>query len=211
MDVHRLPPASVVLEGPTLRWWSRLTARRLGTPWVHAWLLVDAWTGIEARASGVRTFDPLARFAKLEEGRAFAVLTDPAMPDYDRQAIGDAAQAMVGHGYGWLEWLSFALFRRIAGGQRGRVVCSRLITAAWEAALGSHPLSGDLGPTLGARDRRRGYCVPGDLLYGTGLRCIAAAPGVGVGPDRLPLVIEGVNPWADRYPVASPRPAREAA
>ncbi len=209
MDVHRLPAATVVLEGPTRRWWSQVQAKRLGSPWVHAWLLADAWTGVEARPGGVRTFDPLERFRQLEQGRAFVLLADLSASDAERAAIGAAARGLVGLGYGWLEWLQFAAFRRIAGGQRGRVICSRLVTLAWEAATGRHPWSDDAGRTLGASDRRKGFGVPGDFVAAPSLSCIGAAPGVGVGESRLPGPVHP-SPWGDRYPLGSPRPERPA-
>jgi hypothetical protein len=206
METHRLPSACVVLEGPTLTLWSRLTAWRLGTPWVHAWLMVDAWTGVEATATGVRTFDPWDRFAQLEQGRAFLVLDDVTLDDERRAAIGREALAMVGRGYGWRSWLGFALFRRVVGSAQGRVICSRLITAAWEAALGWHPWTTDAGTTLGASDRRRGYGVPGDFV--PALSVIVSAPGVHV-PHPPPET--ALNPWRRRAAPGSPRPPKPPA
>jgi hypothetical protein len=210
MDTHRLPPGCIVLEGPGPSWLGRFVRWRLGSPWGHSWQLLDAWTGIEAGWSGVRTFDPLERFAQLEAGRAFLVLDRP-IPDVDREKIRSVALTggFVGRGYHWVQAVWWALTRGFFVDRARHLVCSFVHTAIEAAALGRHAFADDAGETIGAERRRRGLVTPADYLSGGGYAVLVSAPGVGRWAVRNQPAENGFNPWADRAPVGSPRPPKE--
>lgn len=210
MDTHRLPPACVVLEGPAPGLWHTLTRARMGSPWQHAWMLLDAWAGIESTWAGVRTFDPLERFAQLEQGRAFVILDPYWLTDDERRAVADSARSFVGRGYDFGQWLWWALTRSFWDDGTGRMICSRLLTAAFEAALDTHPFDHDAGRSMGAAHRRRGWVTPNDWRYCPYLRCIVAVQSSvpSLHAQDLPTTI-WPSPWGDRHAVGSPRPPKE--
>lgn len=183
MDTHRLPPGSVVLEGYTQSWFSKLTGARMGQPWTHCFMILDENTGVEATFSkGVTTFDLKARFRKLEEGRAFVILDLPKLSprnDYTDKLRGrlvfNTIHQLVGRKYDPIQWLLFGLFRIFLYDGPRRVVCSRLITAAYET-IEENIFDHEHRATVGSRNRFKGFCTPGDLL-GSSLRVILSSPG----------------------------------
>jgi hypothetical protein len=171
--------------------------------------LLDAHTAIEAVGGGVVLFDPRERFASLEQGRAF-VICNPRISEPQRLRYADVAPSFVGTTYRRWQVVAWALTRwffrdRATDG----VICSHLCARLAFWAAGVHGFEQSPGDGHAAAMRRQGYVTPDEYLRSPHYDVIGAVQGLGrwAVPD-LPL-IRAVNPWADRYPVGSPRPPRQ--
>ncbi len=211
MDTHRLPPGAVVLEGPGPSWTGRLLRWRLGSPWGHCWTVVDAWTGIEAVGGGVTMFDPLERFASLEQGRAF-VVCNPRIPDYLRARYAELAPAFLETPYRPWQVVTWALTRWFFRDRPSQgVICSHLCARLAHHAAGRHGFEDATGESHAAAMRRHGYVTPDEYLRTPHYDVIDAVQGVGRWAVADLPIVRAVNPWADRFPLGSPRPPRQEA
>lgn len=191
METHRLPIGSVVVNGPNLSWFQKLMRWRMGSPWVHCFIILNENEGIESTISGgTRIFDLKERFASLEEGRAFVILDHPALTPRNadteflrRKLVWNLRTKYVGRRYDIVQWLLFAFFRAFMFDGPRRIICSRLVTAAFEE-IGINIFSNESLNTLGSRNRFKGWCIPSDLInsdFGV-IVAVQGHPSVAVNP-----------------------------
>lgn len=184
VQYDKLPVGSVVLQGRgktlvnSLMWW------RMGTPWTHAFVVLDHNTGIEASVSkGVVLFDLRQRFEELErEGRAVVVMDHPDFSPDDvykdrlRHKMADRLRSdFIGKKYDHLQWILFGLFRIFWFDSPNRIICTRLVTAGFQK-IHMNVFSKETQKTIGSIHRYNGYCIPSDLLN-SDLRVILSVQG----------------------------------
>jgi hypothetical protein len=135
--------------------------------YTHAFSITGDNTAVEAAPPKVRQFDwrqRLETFAK--EDRAYVVLELPDLDDTARYRLTEAANASKGKFYDLGQLAIFMTLGRFHKDGVGTQVCSRVITAQHERALGkclfslpnvvNHPRMDDL---------LRGYATPSDLFF----------------------------------------------
>lgn len=131
-----------------------------GSRFTHAFVVVDAELGlaVEARASGARVVD----YRKVYGSRD-TVFSHMELTDEQRQKIVAAAEAMVGRGYGWGDYVALALAHRGFRpkwlvryiGNSDRLICSQLVDYDYLLA----------GVHLFNDGRMPQDVTPGDLTY----------------------------------------------
>jgi hypothetical protein len=126
----------------------------------HAFVVVDAELGlaVEARPGGARIVDYRAEY-----GDRLTVFSHMDLTDAQRYAIVLSAEACIGRGYNWLDYLALAFthwgirpkwLRRHAA-RTDRLICSQLVDSIYLLA----------GVHLFNDGRQSGDVTPGDLGY----------------------------------------------
>ncbi len=154
---------------------SRAVRNATQSPWTHAFVITGEDELTEAWFPRVRSM-PLGKrmYALAQEGRRHIALELPDLTAEDRQLVAAKARSYVGRRYDVAQVLLYYALRRFWRDGDGTLVCSRLVTASYRAALG--PERGDLFPPeflaalppelQGRRDNLiNGYATPVDLLY----------------------------------------------
>lgn len=94
--------------------------------------LVEAWF-----PGGVRQVDARARFEEITRGgREYRVLRLDGLTDADRARLVLGANHQLGRRYDWLQAMCFGWFRRFINDGPKRVICTRMLTEAFDYGLG---------------------------------------------------------------------------
>lgn len=167
-----LQNAMVVLTASDGGILARLIHYCTGSWWTHCFIVTGPDEGVEAYFPRVRRLSVSKRLAELDaEGRGWMVLDRPRMSPVTRESIAAKARQYVGRLYDPLQSVIFLLVRHFVGDGPKRMVCSRLISAAYDEG-GRIDIFRDVsryaGPTShlsAARiaGLRKGYCTPADL------------------------------------------------
>lgn len=111
-----------------------------GSPWTHAFLVIDSRTVIEAAPGGV-VYRPLSDY----DGRAFWMTEWPTLDLEQQGQLQDEAQTVIGADYGWLQYPCLGLLalrirprllRRYVA-RSDRYICSQLVDEL-HRRVGSH-------------------------------------------------------------------------
>lgn len=168
------------LAGKALRW-------AQGSPWTHVVLLTSPTTYIEAYPFyGVRVghLDRVLEDSK-QRGRSWLLFDVPGVSTAERQAVVDHAESWVGRRYDYVQALAWWFTKGFWRDGELRMICSRLITAAYY-----HGAPGKLGfvdpwtqhLTAGRRaDLAAGACTPLSLaLYSSSYLVATSETSLGV-------------------------------
>lgn len=171
------PGMVVVSAGGRSDFVSRLVRFATRSNWTHVFIVASETEGIEAWfPTGVRTFDLQARLAQLEQaGREYRVLDLPEISDEDRARVVQAARSFVGRAYDVLEAIVYFLLGVFIKDGTKRLICSRLVTAAYALALCPLFLPKTVQRCPGEGYHRLdqlidGYVTPAELLWYSELR-----------------------------------------
>jgi hypothetical protein len=144
-----------------------MVAWATGSWWTHVVLVTGADEITEAWMPRVRTRSLIDRIAELRrEDRAFVVLDLKGITHDERCRLARGARSYTGRFYDVGQAVLFGLGRRFVKDGPGTLICSRLITAAFQQFL-DVPL---FAPGVVGQDSRRhedylaGECTPADLL-----------------------------------------------
>lgn len=109
-----------------IRWFTK-------SKWTHAFMVVSKSEAVEASFPRVRKFDLNERIAELEaEKRDYMILEYPGLTIQQRWRIAATSRSWVGRWYDIGQILIFVALGKFHKDGVGTVVCSRLITGAFE-------------------------------------------------------------------------------
>lgn len=161
----------VVTEGDRDDVVSQTIASATGDWATHTFMVSGLDELVEAWFPRVRTMSLLQRVEELERNdRAYAVLDYHALQPLHRRLLVARARSFRGRLYDWPQALVYSLFRDFWRDGPKRLVCSRLITAAYQQALGvelfpEHVLRAQYPSDFRRQaSLRKGYALPSDLL-----------------------------------------------
>lgn len=141
----------------------------IGSPWTHAFIVTGTDELVESMPfSGVKIGSLIQRMAELKkEKRRYFVLDSHLTTRNQKLAIAEKAKSYVGLGYNVLSALYWFLFGYFFYDSHKRMICSRIITAAYQDGaqidLFSPAKLKKLEP-IHREDLENGYATPEDLL-----------------------------------------------
>lgn len=140
----------------------------VGSPWTHAFIVTGQDEIIESLPLiGVRTYSLNKRMEELvTEKRRYFVMDILDLGKLERLAVAAIARSYLGRGYNYISGLLWLLLGYFFYDSKKRMICSRVITLAYEEAfklkLFDYKIT-DLD-AIHQSDLRKGYATPVDLL-----------------------------------------------
>lgn len=164
----------VVTEGGS-DFWGKVLRWGMQSRWTHCFIVTGIDEIVEAELSGgVRTYSLKKRREELRlENRTLVSYDVPMLNRSERIRIAAQAKSYVGRPYDIITGAFWFLFGRFYHHGKRQLMCSRLVTAAYQDAIGMklfdrRRLRG-LEETHKA-DLMAGYCTPDDLVRYSTLR-----------------------------------------
>lgn len=116
---------------------SRLVAWSTGSWWTHAFLVTSEHLAVEAHNPRVRSMNIAERLQVLADNdQKYAVLDLPGITDEQRTLVAEKAVEYVGRSYGNIRSIVFGIARVFWPIKHRELICSDLITRAFEEGLG---------------------------------------------------------------------------
>lgn len=178
--IKDLKPGMVVYtEGERWSPWSALIRWATKSRYTHCFIVTGDDQAVEAYFPRVRTLKVSDRLAELERQGRHAVLADyqgrqfslPFFEDAARRAVADSALRFVGRYYDVLQAALYFVLGAFVNDGPKRLVCSRVVTAAYYDALDISLFSDieEIGADMGLAPARiaqlqKGWATPNDLM-----------------------------------------------
>lgn len=171
MGRPQLQVGDVVVTSGSHSFGSRVIMWFTDSAWTHVFIVGENDALYESYFPiGVSKDSCAVRFAELERlGQAYRVLRVPELTEHQRAMLVRGALGQWGRKYDVLQAVLYGLFRVFVRDGPMRVICSRFITVAYEAASIDLFPAAVLDKRMGVLSRRydqlrRGWCTPEDLI-----------------------------------------------
>lgn len=166
-----LQPGDIVVTSGSGDWMSRTIEWFTDSVWTHVFLVKDQTTLLESTfPKGVAAASLAAKEQELKANdQRWRVMRYPELEPEQVEEILKAATAMLGRRYDILQAILFGLFHRFIDDGPKRTICSRFITAAYNAAhINLFPdaiITASAGKNFYRYAQlKRGWTIPQDFL-----------------------------------------------